>query len=248
MMDTRASSVLILGATSDMARALARQCVAAGRPVILAARDPAALADDAADLRVRANVPVTVIAFEAEAIDTHGAFVDALPDLPALAVCLVGSLGDQGTAQRDPRAAARIFRTNLEGPASILGELANRMEARGWGTLVGVSSVAGERGRASNYLYGSAKAGFTAFLSGLRHRLARRGVHVVTVKPGFVRTRMTAGMALPAALTAEPADVARAILAAEAKQQNVVYVYRVWFVIMTIIRCLPEAIFKKTNL
>ena len=136
------------------------------------------------------------------------------------------------------------MRSNFEGPASIMATLANRFEERGSGTLVGVSSVAGERGRATNYVYGGAKAGFTAFLSGLRNRLAKKGVHVLTVLPGFVATRMTAGMDLPAKLTAQPAEVADKIAAAVAAGRNVIYVRSVWWLIMMIIRNIPERIFK----
>jgi hypothetical protein len=144
--------------------------------------------------------------------------------------------------------AASVMRANFEGPATILGALANAMEARGSGTLVGISSVAGERGRASNYVYGSAKAGFTAFLSGLRNRLAGKGVHVVTVLPGFVATKMTEGMDLPARLVAQPEEVATAILAAVERGQEVIYVRRIWRLIMAIIRAIPETIFKKTSI
>jgi hypothetical protein len=122
------------------------------------------------------------------------------------------------------------------------------MEARGSGCLIGISSVAGERGRATNYIYGSAKAGFTAFLSGLRNRLARTDVHVMTVKPGFVRTRMTEGMKLPGKLTAEPEEVAAAVLAAEAKRRDVLYVRSIWRPVMTAIRLLPEPLFKKMKI
>ncbi len=106
-------------------------------------------------------------------------------------------MGQQAENERDVQKAAVVIRSNFEGPASILAVLADRFDSRGHGTLVGVSSVAGDRGRATNYVYGSAKAGFTAFLSGLRNRLAKRGVHVVTVLPGFVATQMTEGMDLP---------------------------------------------------
>jgi short-subunit dehydrogenase len=140
------------------------------------------------------------------------------------------------------------MRSNYEGPALILGLLANRFLERGHGTIVGVSSVAGERGRASNYVYGSAKAGFTAFLSGLRNRLASRGIHVMTVKPGFVRTRMTRGMKLPGPLTASPEVVGQQILTAAAARKDVVYIFPVWRVIMAVIRAIPEAIFKRRNL
>jgi short-subunit dehydrogenase len=140
------------------------------------------------------------------------------------------------------------MRTNYEGPACIFALLANRFLERGSGTLVGISSVAGERGRATNYVYGSAKAGFTTFLSGLRNRLAKKGVHVVTVLPGFVATRMTEGMYLPASLTARPAEVATAIERAVRRQKDVIYTRPVWRMIMTIIRCIHERIFKRLRI
>ena len=122
------------------------------------------------------------------------------------------------------------------------------MEQRGSGTIIGVSSVAGERGRASNYIYGSAKAGFTAFLSGLRNRLRKSGVTVITVKPGYVRTRMTEGLNLPAVLTADPDELARAIRNAHRKKRLVVYYRPIWRLIMFVIRCLPESVFTRMRL
>ena len=135
----------------------------------------------------------------------------ALTVLPDAVVSVIGLLGDQAKAETDLAHASLVLRSNFEGPALLLGLFAERFRARGEGVIVGVSSVAGDRGRASNYVYGAAKAGFTAFLSGLRNRLAGTGVRVVTVKPGFVRTKMTAGLKLPGPLTAEPEEVAEAI-------------------------------------
>jgi short-subunit dehydrogenase len=140
------------------------------------------------------------------------------------------------------------MRSNYEGPASIMAVLANRFEARGSGTLVGISSVAGNRGRASNYIYGSAKAGFTAFLSGLRSRLSRKGVHVVTVLPGFVATKMTDGMNLPAKLTATPEDCATAIERAVTRRRSIVYVKQIWWSVMFIIQLIPERYFKSMRI
>lgn len=240
--------VLILGASSDMARAVARGFAAKGCAIQLAARDPDRLADDKADLETRYGVAVSLHAVDALDIESHAGFVSGLPALPAIAVCAIGLMGDQDENEIDMTRAVQILRSNFEGPASLLAVLANAMEARGSGTLVGISSVAGERGRASNYVYGSAKAGFTAFLSGLRNRLAQKGVHVVTVLPGFVATRMTEGMDLPQKLVAEPVEVADAIVAAVEKSRNVIYVRRVWWLIMAIIRSIPERIFKKTSI
>lgn len=240
--------VLILGATSGMARAIARAFAAEGHDLMLAARGVSRLEDDRADLVTRHGVEVSLHAFDALDLDAHAAFVSGLPELPEIAVCAVGAMGTQDENAADPKTGVMVMRANFEGPASVLGQLANAMEARGSGTIVGISSVAGERGRASNYVYGSAKAGFTAFLSGLRNRLARKGVHVVTVLPGFVATAMTEGMDLPERLTAQPEEVGRAVLAAVGKRRNVIYVRPVWRLVMAVIRAIPEPVFKKTSL
>jgi decaprenylphospho-beta-D-erythro-pentofuranosid-2-ulose 2-reductase len=240
--------VLILGAASGMARAIARSFAAEGHPIQLAARDVERLETDRDDLVTRYGVEVTLLEFDALDLDGHADFVAALPALPQVAVCAVGAMGTQEENAQDPVIGAAVMRANFEGPASILAHLANAMEARGSGTLVGISSVAGERGRASNYVYGSAKAGFTAFLSGLRNRLAKKGVHVVTVLPGFVATAMTEGMDLPARLTAEPEEVGAAVVKAVQKGRNVIYVRPIWRIVMAVIRNIPEPIFKKTSL
>jgi short-subunit dehydrogenase len=163
-------------------------------------------------------------------------------------VCAVGLLGDQKAAETDAALAETVIRTNYLAPALLLGEFANRMEARGSGAIIGISSVAGDRGRASNYMYGAAKAGFTAFLSGLRNRLASKGVNVVTVKPGFVATRMTAGMNLPKLLTAQPAEVAATIERGITRGATIIYAYPIWRFIMLAIAHIPEFMFKKMKL
>lgn len=241
-------TLLLLGARSDMARACAQHFAARGYDIQLAARDTASLEADAQDLRLRHSIGVSLHVYDALDTAGIGAFVDALPVLPDVAICAVGAMGDQAQSQADPKAAAKVLRSNFEGPALTLGALAERFEARGSGVLVGISSVAGERGRASNYVYGAAKAGFTAFLSGLRNRLTPGPVRVITVLPGFVATRMTAGMDLNPRLTATPQAVAKAIWAAVHGRRDVVYVKPVWRLIMGIIRTLPEPVFKKTRL
>ncbi|UWQ55303.1 SDR family oxidoreductase [Leisingera caerulea] len=242
------SPVLILGARSDIGLAVAHAYAAQGHPVQLAARNAGSLEPQKTDLELRHSVPVTLHEFDALSLEDHEHFADALPELPGIAVSTIGFMGEQGESENSPAAAAQVLRSNFEGPASILAVLASRFEQRGSGTLVGISSVAGDRGRATNYVYGSAKAGFTAFLSGLRNRLARKGVHVVTVLPGFVATQMTEGMDLPEKLTAQPEEVARAITDATAKQKSVVYVRPVWRLIMLIIRNIPEGVFKKMSI
>lgn len=247
-MTSSLAPVLILGATSDIGRAVARAFAAHGHPLILAARRPQLLAPDAADLRLRHGVEVHTCAFDALDVADHRAFVERLPVAPEIAVCLVGVLDDQQACQGDDERAVAVMRSNYEGPALVLSALAESFERRGRGCLIGVSSVAGERGRARNYIYGSAKAGFTAFLSGLRNRLASGPIRVVTVKPGFVDTRMTAGMTLPPLLTASPDEVARAIHAAYRSRRDVVYVRPVWWLIMALIRIIPERVFKRLDL
>ena len=238
-------TALVIGATSDIGRAIARTLADGGCALQLAARDPARLEREARDIRVRTGAAVA--AHRCDMLDEDGgvSLLDKLDPLPDVAVCVVGLLGDQTESQRDGVAAQRVMRTNYIGPTLLMGALAERFERRGGGVLVGVSSVAGERGRTSNYVYGSAKAGFTAFLSGLRGRLAASGVHVVTVKPGFVRTRMTDGMVLPAWLTANPEEVATAVVKAIRRRRDVVYVRHVWRPIMFVIRAIPERLFKR---
>ncbi len=243
-----ARTVLIVGAMSDIGVAIARAFAARGDRLILWARSPERLARDAVDLGLRAGKPVETAGFDVLDTASHARLLDRLAPFPDIVVVVVGLLGDQAISARDPAAAETVMRTNYVGPALLLGEIANRMEARGGGTIVALSSVAGERGRASNYVYGSGKAGLTAFLSGLRNRLAATGVRVVTVKPGFVATRMTEGMKLPALLTVRPDAVADAVLGAVERRRDIVYVGRVWAIIMAIIRLLPEPVFKRTRL
>jgi hypothetical protein len=239
--------VLIIGATSDIARATARAFAARGHDLALAARDGAArLSDDAADLRIRHGVDVETFDFELADTDGYGTMLSR--SAPQIVVCCVGLLGDQTQARTDQALAARIMMTNYVWCGLLLDSVAERFEQQGRGAIIGISSVAGDRGRATNYVYGSAKAGFTSFLSGLRNRLAARNVQVLTVKPGFVATRMTEGMKLPSLLTASPEKVAERIYSAWQAKRNTIYVLRRWRLIMLVIVHLPEVIFKKMKL
>ena len=244
-MNERTETALVVGATSDIGRAIARRLATEGRALQLSARALERLEPEARDIRVRTGAAVTL--HHCDVRDEHGgaSLLAELDPLPDVAVCVVGLLGDQAESQRDHAAAERVMRTNYVGPALLLSALAERFARRGSGVLVGVSSVAGERGRAVNYVYGSAKAGFTAFLSGLRNRLVASGVHVVTVKPGFVYTRMTDGLDLPARLTATPDEVAVAVVEAIRRRHDVVYVRGLWRWIMWVVRLIPERFFKR---
>jgi decaprenylphospho-beta-D-erythro-pentofuranosid-2-ulose 2-reductase len=241
-------TALILGAASDMAVAIAKKFASQGYAVQLAARNAHRLQPLLSDIAIRYNVAATVHEFDARQFASHPQFFDTLPALPDVTICVFGYLGDQATASADWKECAQIIETNYTGAVSILNVISNKYAARKSGTIVGISSVAGERGRQSNYIYGSAKAGFTAYLSGLRNSMYHKGVHVVTVQPGFVYTKMTEHLQLPALLTAKPEAVAKAVYKAVVKKKNVIYVKWFWRWIMFIIKCIPELIFKKMKL
>lgn len=241
-------TVLILGARSDIAMSVARRFAKEGYNIQLAARNVENLSADKSDIELRYDVTVSLHEFDVLNIEAHNGFVNSLIHLPSVAICAVGYMGKQSENEKDILEAARVMRSNYEGPVSILALLANQFEQRGSGTLVGISSVAGERGRATNYVYGSAKAGYTAFLSGLRNRLAQKGVHVITALPGFVDTKMTEGMNLPASLTANPDELANKIFEAIRSRKNIFYYKKIWFLIMIIIRNIPERLFKNMKI
>lgn len=242
-------TALIIGAYSDMGRALALQLAADGYNLQLAARQAEQrLARSVTDLSLRHGITTTALELDVTDTDSHPDFVAALSPQPDLVVSVAGLMTDQIEAQGDYTQAKAMIDTNFSGLVSLFELLASQMEQRGSGSLVGVSSVAGDRGRQKNYLYGAAKAGFSTYLSGLRNRLASKGIQVLTVKPGFVNTRMTADMDLPEKLTAEPEEVALAISNAIKKNRNVLYSKPVWLLIMLIIKHIPEFIFKKLDI
>lgn len=237
--------ILLLGAKSDIARALADAFAARGHPLQLAARDLSALARDRADLSLRHGVAVSLHRFDALAPETFESFLDSLPETPRIVVSAVGTMPDQDRAAADPATAAAVIASNLTGPALALEAAARRLAALDEDTaVIGISSVAGDRGRARNYVYGAAKAGFSAWLSGMSQKYARTRVHVMTVRPGFVATAMTEDMDLPAALTTTPEALAKRILRS-LDRRRIVHYDPVWRVIMTIIRLVPDRIFAR---
>ena len=241
-------NVLILGATSDIAQAIAKKFAAEGWSLTLAARNLDLLAPVAGDLRVRTNMEIQSVEFDAEDFSSHREIYESLQTKPDAVVCVFGYMGDQLLARTDFDEVQRTINVNYTGAVSILNVVADDFEKRGSGAIVGISSVAGDRGRQSNYIYGSAKAGFTAYLAGLRNRLAKKGVHVMTVKPGFCRTKMTESLELPAALTGDPAQVADAVFKGLEKQRNTVYTLWMWRWIMLVIQHIPEFVFKKLGM
>jgi len=242
-------SWIILGATSSMARAFARAVSENGDAVFLAGRDMADIKRTAADCLHRGARLAEAITFDARKPDSFAAIIAKLEKQEGQinAAVFVGSMPEQSAIDADPALIAGTICDNFSGPAHFLGLLALAMEDRGGGTVVGVGSVAGDRGRIGNYVYGAAKAGFHTYLSGLRNRLTRFGGHVVTVKPGFVDTSMTWGLA-GMFLVASPESVAQDILKAVSKKKNVIYTPFFWRYIMLIIRAIPEPIFKKLSI
>jgi len=243
--------VLIVGATSGIAQAVARRYAERGASLFLVARDCAKVEAVAADLRARGAAAVAV--FTMDANDTarlplmQQSAWQALGQVE-LALVAHGTLPDAERARTDAAYLIHEFRTNAESVIVCLAGLAESFRLQGSGVLAVIGSVAGDRGRASNYAYGAAKSAVHAFASGLRAQLFRHGVHVITIKPGFVATQMTAQLELPARLTAQPEAVAARIEAAVEQRRNVVYTPGFWWLVMAIIRLLPEALFMRLKL
>ncbi|NWF67163.1 MAG: SDR family oxidoreductase [Campylobacterales bacterium] len=242
------SYVLIIGAKSDIAKEVAKEYANAGYDLYLASREIESLAKFENDLKVRSQIDIKLLEFDLLDFDSHESFYNSLNPKPTITICVAGYLGEQKKAQTDFNEAKKIIDTNYTGCVSILNIVANDYEKNRVGSIVGVSSVAGDRGRKSNYIYGSSKAGFSAYLSGLRNRLHDFNVKVLTVKPGFVYTKMTENLDLPQKLTATPEDVAKDIFKAEQSGKDVLYTKWIWRFIMLIIKHIPEWIFKKMSI
>jgi decaprenylphospho-beta-D-erythro-pentofuranosid-2-ulose 2-reductase len=244
-------SVLIVGPTSDIGRAVAQALGARGHGLILAGRDRDEIARIAADLRVRHAIPVAECSFDALDFASHATLIqDCCSERPldGLVACH-GYMVEQLLSEADPEQAARTIDVNFKSYVSLLGAAATHFKARGGGFLCALSSVAGDRGRQSNYTYGAAKAGLSAYLQGLRNRLAPYGVAVITVKPGFVDTAMTWGLlASGSPLVASPQRAAHDIVLAILARRDVVYTPWFWRWIMLVIRLIPERIFKRLKL
>jgi short-subunit dehydrogenase len=242
------SAVLLLGASSDMATAIARKFAQDNFDIMLAGRNVKQLSEFKTDLEIRYKIKAEAVYFDAIDFASHTSFYKNLPFRPDITICIFGYLGDQQKAAVDWKESENIIQSNFTGAVSILNIVAEDYKSKQSGTSAGISSVAGERGRQSNYIYGSAKAGFTAYLSGLRNSMHKYGVHVITVLPGFVYTKMTADLKLPPMLTATPEQVASQVKSAVQKKKNTVYVKWMWRWIMFTIKSIPEGFFKKLKL
>ena len=240
---------IILGASSSMARAFVRRLAEDGHGLILTGRDKDDLARIAADCKARGASSATNFPIDARDAATFAPILTHASGLEGQLSCAVflGSMPDQSEIDADASLIDGVIADSFTGPAQFLQLLAPQMEARGGGTVVGIGSVAGDRGRLGNYVYGGAKAGFATYLSGLRNRMGRSGVHVMTVKPGPVDTAMTWGLGKQPFMTTSE-GVAGDILKGLKKQRNTVYTAGIWRLVMLVIRNIPEPIFKKMSI
>jgi decaprenylphospho-beta-D-erythro-pentofuranosid-2-ulose 2-reductase len=246
------STWLIAGAAGGIASATARELGARGHWLVLADRPETEqrLKENAKDLQVRYGIEVTTFLFDATDGNKHQTLLDDIEKKAGAldgVVWTVGVMWPQDELAADSAKAARHHEINYVSAMGFLGLVANRFEQRKSGSIVAISSPAGDRGRASNYLYGADKAALQVFMQGLRQRLAPAGVHVLTIKPGPTRTPMTAGMEnLP--LPSSPETVAKGLARAIEKKREVAYVPGIWRLIMLVLRHIPEVVFKKLKL
>jgi short-subunit dehydrogenase len=242
--------VLALGATSAIAEATLRLLAERGARFYLVGRNPDKLHAVAADLHTRGAAGVATHAMDLDDTAAHAAMlVAAAQSLGTIELALLahGVLGEQADAEASYPEAEAILRTNFLSAVSLITWLANYFETMKRGTLAVISSVAGDRGRKSNYVYGASKGGLSIFVDGVRNRVDRAGVQVLTIKPGFVATPMTAHVA-QGPLFAKPAQVAQGIVKAIEKRRDVVYLPAFWWGIMLVVRMVPRRIFKKLNM
>lgn len=242
--------VVIIGATSAIAEATARLYAARGAQLFLVARNATRLEGIAADLRIRGSREVFQATLDVNDLQEHARVIDAIwTSLGSVDVVLIahGTLPDQAQCEASVDVALKEFATNATSTIALLTALAPRFEVQRQGAIAVISSVAGDRGRQSNYLYGSAKAAVAAFASGLRQRMAKMGVNVLTIKPGFVDTPMTRAFK-KGALWAKPEGIANGIVRAIDRSRSVVYLPGFWLPIMLIIRHIPEFVFRRIKL
>ncbi|ASU35120.1 SDR family oxidoreductase [Mucilaginibacter xinganensis] len=241
-------TVLILGATSDIGIAIAKKFAAQKYNIQLAARKAEQLVAIKSDIEIRYNVECTAHEFDAIHYHTHTSFFENLNPKPDITISIFGAMYEEDNAFDEWDLTQMMINVNYTGVVSILNIAAKFYTGRKKGTIIGISSVAGDRGRASKLIYGSSKAALSAYLDGLRNKCFKDNVHVMTVKPGFVYTRMTENLPLPKALTSTPDEVADIIYSAFKSKKNTIYIKWFWRYIMLIIKNIPEFQFKKMKL
>tara|TARA_Y100001970_G_scaffold76719_1_gene97420 strand:+ start:22199 stop:22933 length:735 start_codon:yes stop_codon:yes gene_type:complete len=243
------NSVLILGAKSDIAKVSAEEYARIGYDLILAGRNVQKdLQDFKQVLKKNYNCNIVLTDFDILDYNMHTSFFESLEKKPTGIVSFIGYLSQEHDSKQDFKEIQKVINTNYIGQISIFNHFADYYENIGEGFIVGLSSLAGDRGRQSNYTYGSSKAGFTAYLSGLRNKLSYKNIQVLTIKPGFVNTKMTKNIGMPSFLISSPDYVGKKIVKYQQKGKNIAYIPSYWRIIIFIIKIIPENIFKRMNL
>jgi len=240
--------VLILGGNSDVGKSLAKDFGKMGSNLILTSRKNGQLDSFKSDLEIRYEIDCDVELFDVLDFKSHRSFYKNLKTNPNIVITCIGYLDVQLKSQNDFQESLMSIQSNFTGLVSVLNIISNDFEKRGEGVIIGLSSVAGDRGRGSNYIYGSSKSAFTNYLSGLRNRLYNSGVSVITIKPGFIKTKMTSHLNLPNNLTASPNKISKDIIYSIKKRRNITYTKWFWKWIMLLIKLIPEALFKRLNI
>ena len=241
--------VLILGAKSDIAKATAEFYAKNGWDLYLAGRNVITELSSFSD-SLKDDYGCEINLYDLDILDFqyHTNFFQSFQQKPDGVICFIGLLGDQKKSEMDFNETETVIDSNFTGIVSLLNIFANYFEEKEDGFIVAVSSVAGARGRKRNYTYGSAKAALTTYLSGLRNRLSSKNVHVMTVKPGFVATKMTKNLDLPELLTVSPGYVGKKIFQMQQRGVDQIYVPGYWYFITTFIKLIPERLFKKLDI
>ena len=247
-MQFKEKTVLILGGNSDVGKSLSRDFSKLGSNIILTSRKKGQLDSFKSDLEIRYSIKCDLEFFDVLDFNSHESFYNNLKKKPDIVISCIGYLDNQEKSENSFEESLKSIHTNFTGLVSVLNIISNDFESRKSGIIVGVSSVAGDRGRGSNYIYGSSKSAFTSYLSGLRNRLFNSGVKVITVKPGFINSKMTKHLDLPKILTASPNDISSDIIKSIKDKKNIIYTKWFWKWIMIIIESIPEFIFKKLKL
>lgn len=240
--------ILIFGATSDVAQELAKLYIQKGDEVTLLGIETQSLKPYQSDLQVRYNKDVNIVEFDILKYKSPDSKLIELIQSSDIAIILIGYLGNQDLADQDDEELNRIVILNYSKVIEVINQIQRIYVEKKSGVIAGISSVAGDRGKQSNYAYGSAKAGLSVYLDGLRNRLYPKGVHVVTIKPGFMATKMTQHLSLPKFLTASPQAAAKQIVRAVQTKRNKVYIIPVWRYISLVLQLVPDSIFKKLRM
>lgn len=241
-------SVLILGAKSSLSKSLAKKFANKGFDIILAARSIELLFEFSKEIENDNNIKCNLIEFDILKLSDHDALFAKIECLPKIVICVVGLMTISNSNLYQPDEINLMIKTNYLMPVIFIENIAKKfLDAKSEKTIIGISSVAGDRGRASNYIYGSSKSGFTQYLSGLRQKLNKSQINVITVKPGYMRTKMTKRIKGPSFLFSSTDTVAELIFRSYLKKKIVVYT-SIWKYIMLIIKLIPEIIFKNLKL